>query len=141
MSPTSAYLFYPLLQVRSFIPLRCFQSQTLATHPSTFIPFLHSCACSKISPALCAYCIGRSLAFLRQQSPLPPSLNSQSARAHKREKDPSKQSTSFFYNYSSRENCFIFLFSLFFPTLAHGCFFLFTEIEFRFLVKFIIELI
>ena len=85
--PTSAYLFYPLLQVRSFIPLRCFQSQTFATHPSTFIPFLHLCACSKIPPALCAYCIGRSLAFLRQQSPLPPSLNSQSARAHKREKD------------------------------------------------------
>ena len=79
----------PLLQVRSFIPRKFgIHSQTLATHPSTFIPFLHSCACSKIPPALCAYCIGRS--HRRGGSPLPPSLNSQSARAHKREKDPSK---------------------------------------------------
>jgi hypothetical protein len=112
----------PLLQVRSFIPRKFgIHSQTFATHPSTFIPFLHSCACSKISPALCAYCIGRSR-LLKLHSTLPPSLNSQSARAHKREKDSSKKSTLLFCKYFFGENCFIFLFSLFFPTLAHGCF-------------------
>jgi uncharacterized protein (UPF0254 family) len=71
---------------------------------------------------LCSTYIGRSR-LLKLHSPLPPSLNSQSARAHKREKDYTVRNVLFKKLRTFWElNISFFYFLSFSPSLAHGCF-------------------